>query len=144
MGKKHCWILIVAVVFISAAGTSRALAEEMKGMPGQEDPEMHSGKMAEPGERGLMGKHPMGPMMMKAMMEKSIVATTDGGVVVLAGNKLIKFDKDLNVLKEVEIKVDMEAMQKSMKEMMKNCPLMKQGLPGAGKDENNPEQKSKD
>jgi hypothetical protein len=68
----------------------------------------------------------MGPMM-KAM-EKSMVATEDGGVIVLAGNKLIKYDKDLNVVKEADIKVDMVAMQKQMSEMMKMCPMMKDGM----------------
>ena len=64
----------------------------------------------------------MGGMMMKTMMDKSIVATQDGGVVVLVGNKLMKYDKNLKLVKEAEIKIDMEAMQKNMAEMMKNCP----------------------
>ncbi len=83
-----------------------------------------------------MGMNPMGGMMMKAMMKKTIVATEDGGVIVLAGNKLMKYDKNLNLVKEVEIKIDMEAMQKNMKEMMKNCPMMKGGMTGRGR--NNP------
>jgi len=65
-------------------------------------------------EKGEMNeKCPMHGMMMKRMMEKSIIATSDGGVIVLAGNKLIKYDKDLNVVKEVEIKNEMEGMQKN-------------------------------
>lgn len=40
----------------------------------------------------------------------------------LAGNKLLKYDKDLNFLKETELKIDMEQMQKEIKKMMKNCP----------------------
>ncbi len=75
-----------------------------------------------------MGMHPMGGMMMPAMMQKSIVATEDGGVIVLVGNKLIKYDKDLNFVKEVEIKIDTEAMKKFMEEMMKNCPMMQGGM----------------
>ena len=74
---------------------------------------------------GMMGKGMMGGMMMKSMMEKTIVATSDGGIIVSAGNKLTKYDKDLNVVKEVEIKMDMEGMHKQMMDMMKNCPMMK-------------------
>lgn len=36
--------------------------------------------------------------------KETVVATSDGGVVILAGPKLIKYDKDLNLVKEVEIK----------------------------------------
>ncbi len=40
-------------------------------------------------------------------MQMSMVATTDGAIVVMAGNKLIKFDEDLNKVKEVEIMMQM-------------------------------------
>jgi hypothetical protein len=53
------------------------------------------------------------------MMGKSLVATADGGVVVWLGNKLFKYDKDLVLQKEVEIKIDLEGMQK----MMKKCSM---------------------
>ena len=53
------------------------------------------------------------------MMGKSLVATADGGVVVWLGNKLFKYDKDLVLQKEVEIKIDMEAMRKKMEK----CPM---------------------
>jgi hypothetical protein len=59
------------------------------------------------------------------MMERSVVATSDGGVVVVMGNKLTKYDKDLNVVKEVELKMDMEGMQKMMENMKGMCPMMK-------------------
>jgi hypothetical protein len=34
----------------------------------------------------------------------------------MAGKKLMKYDKDLNLVKETEIKIDME-------KMMKECPM---------------------
>jgi len=62
--------------------------------------------------------------MNKTMMDgKKLVATQDGGVVLMMCNKLIKYDASLNVVKEVEIKMDMEAMKKSMEEMKKDCPI---------------------
>ncbi len=58
------------------------------------------------------------------MMGKSgIVATQDGGVIVMTGNKLYKYDKDLNLVKEAEVKMDMEGMQKMMTEMKEKCPM---------------------
>ena len=47
-------------------------------------------------------------MMMKPMMQKQIVATKDGGVVVLTGDKLLKYDKNLNLKKEAQIPMDEE------------------------------------
>lgn len=62
--------------------------------------------------------------MNKTMMnEKKLVATQDGGVVLMMCNKLIKYDANLNVVKEVEVKMDMEAMKKSMEEMKRDCPI---------------------
>lgn len=46
------------------------------------------------------------------MMGKSIAPTMDGGVIVLIGNKLFKYDKNLELKKEVEIKIDVTAMKK--------------------------------
>jgi len=34
---------------------------------------------------------------------KSMVSTPDGGIIVMSGNKISKFDKDLNVTKTVEL-----------------------------------------
>jgi hypothetical protein len=64
--------------------------------------------------------------MGKEMMEgKKLVATQDGGAILMIGNKLIKYDAQLNIVKEAEIKIDMEAMCKSMEEMKANCPMCK-------------------
>lgn len=61
--------------------------------------------------------------MNKMMMcGKELIATQDGGAVLMMCNKLIKYDAQLNIIKETEIKIDMEAMQKAMEEMKKNCP----------------------
>jgi len=62
--------------------------------------------------------------MNRTMMDvKKLVATQDGGVVLMMCNKLIKYDASLNVVKEVEVKMDMEAMKRSMEEMKKDCPI---------------------
>ena len=58
---------------------------------------------------------------MKSMMSPSLLETKDGGIVVMMGNKLMKYDKDLNLVKEAEVKIDVEEMQKMMK--CYPCPL---------------------
>ena len=123
--KKNIGIITLVVLL---AGVSLVYAEGMKGGmmkegmmgKGMMDGEMMGGKM--------MGMCPM----MKSMMERSVVATSDGGVIVVMGNKLTKYNKDLNVVKEVELKTDMEGMQKMTENMKGMCPMMKGMM---GKDE---------
>ena len=138
--NKNIWIMTL-VVFI--ASVSLVSAEEMKEgmkdsmMGDSKGPMMGEGRM----DKGMMDKDMMGKgmrdgkmmgmhPMMKSMMEKLMVPTADGGVVVLMGNKLTKYDKDLNVVKEVEIKMDMEGMQKMMENMKSMCPMMGKGMMG--------------
>lgn len=97
--------------------------------PSFADEKMEKGMGKDMTDGGMM-KH----MMMKSMMEKSVVATADGGIVVVTGNKIAKYDKDLNLTKEAEIKVDAEAMKKDMEGMMKMCPMMKGETKDMGED----------
>ena len=79
-------------------------------------------------------------MMMGSMMKKEMVATGDGGVIVLSGNKLLKYDKDLELLKEVELPMDMKGMHEKMEEMMKNCPMDMQESEGEEAVETEPQE----
>lgn len=106
------FILTLTVAGLIVAITSLGKTEEMKG-----------GMMM---DKGMMGKKMMGGMMMHEMMEKKVVATSDGGIIVVTGSKLLKYDKDLNLIKEVEIKSDNQEMQN----MMKMCPMMGKGMMG--------------
>ena len=89
------------------------------GMTGRHGMMEHKQKMEPEHKRG---------MMMQSMMSKSLVATSDGGVVVMVGNKLLKYDKNLNLVKEAEIKMDFEGM----KEMMEKCPMHKKMMEKGG------------
>jgi hypothetical protein len=60
----------------------------------------------------------MSGMMMG--MSRSMVVAHDGGVFVLVGNKLQKYDKNLVLQKEVEIKMPKDMMR----HMKKKCPMM--------------------
>lgn len=105
--KKVLLVAILAVFFIASSTSSYA---EQKGSTKNYKEEKGS-------KRGSMkDKKFMHCMMMKKMMSKKMVASGDGGVIVLVGNKLLKYDKDLNLVKEAEIKIDMEAYKAKMKE----------------------------
>lgn len=77
-----------------------------------------------------MNKDGAGCGMMMQMMSgpRAAFATEDGGIIIVTGNKIQKYDKDLKLKKEVEIKADSAAMKK----MMQQCPRMKgQGSTGS-------------
>lgn len=79
------------------------------------------------GMGGGMGCGMMDSSMCNTMMRmhmstpKAAFATTDGGLIIIMGNKIMKYDKDLNLKKEANIKIDSSAM----KNMMRQCPSMK-------------------
>ncbi|MGE0269407.1 MAG: hypothetical protein AB7S78_13235 [Candidatus Omnitrophota bacterium] len=116
--KKNV-LIFMAVVLFAASGL--VYAQEMKGGM------MGSGMMG----KGMMDGKMMGmhSMMMK-MMDRNVVATSDGGIVIVSGNKVAKFDKDLNLVKEVELKMDTEGMRKMMDNMKNICPMMGKGMAG--------------
>lgn len=76
--------------------------------------------------------------MMGGMMQQSMVATSDGGVVIRAGDKLVKYDKNLNVVKEAEVTIDKKGCA------MKDCPMMKGKKEAAHETENAPAGKEVD
>jgi len=112
--KKIMFILLAAVVCMSFLSVS--FAGDMAGRKGDKKWDKKDCK------KGM--SCPMCHMNKSMMMgEKKLVATQDGGAVLMMGNKLIKYDAQMNLVKEVEIKMDMEAMKKLMEEMKASCPM---------------------
>jgi len=130
--KKTMLVLIIAAM-IGIGAVAVFAAEHMGGgmmggggmMSNREDTQqgMQQGGMM---GRGMM-MDGMGPMMGGG----SLATNEDGGVIVLMGNQLYKYDKDLNLIKQVEIKIDWQAMQKMMMQrhemMMQNRNMMMGG-----------------
>jgi len=105
-------IVLIAVVVLLATGSYFVFAQDPMGggmMGGNmQQRGMMGGSMQ---NRGMMGPNSMmGPMMHST----SVVATEDGGVVVLMGNELLKYDKELNLTKKTEINFDWKNWQQTM------------------------------
>jgi hypothetical protein len=124
--QKRITIIAMVAVLLAVGWAYFAFAADPmmkgKGMMDSNDMMMQKGMMGQP----MMGKPmpmmcPMHMMMCQGMMQKDIVATSDGGAIVMVDNKLLKYDKDLNLVKEAELKIDMKAMQDKMMQMMKEC-----------------------
>ncbi len=58
-----------------------------------------------------------GMMMASLMRDKSVTPTSDGGIVIVIGNQVTKYDKDLKVVKETELKVDFEKLRQYLMEI---------------------------
>jgi hypothetical protein len=123
--KRTLWALVFAfsvASFVYAQDQPPAQTKEMPGMAAKAESPLKScgGMMGDKMDKGMKMHGAMMPMM-----PKQLVASNDGGVIVLAGNKLYKYDKNLTLVKEAEVKVDMEGMKKMMEGMKANCPMMK-------------------
>ncbi|MDD5085050.1 MAG: hypothetical protein PHE61_03275 [Candidatus Omnitrophica bacterium] len=102
-----------------------------------------TGEKGRPGEgKGMKkGPDPMCSMMMECAMDKEMVATSDGGVVVMTGDKIMKYDKDLVLKKETRLNLDTEAAMKDAMEKCKKCRKMmceekaEETAPAAGMEE---------
>lgn len=75
-------------------------------------PGMGQGMMDSTRHAKMMGKPMMMGGMMGGMMGHSLVATADGGVVLMMGNRLYKYDKNLAAIKDVEVKIDTASLRK--------------------------------
>jgi hypothetical protein len=66
--------------------------------------------------------------MMHGKMGLQVIPTSDGGIIVVSGNRLSKYDKDLNLKKETTVAMDSLSMR-NMQRMKSCCPMMRQGKP---------------
>jgi hypothetical protein len=121
MHRKTIWLVLLVAVAIAGFAlqgcNSATTASEPCAKAGMPCP-MH----------GKMGKEPMPcmcPMCQMMMMKPIVIATSDGGVVVLMGNKLTKFDSSMRPIGEAKIKMDFEGMEKPTLPPGKECPMHK-------------------
>jgi hypothetical protein len=111
---KRTIITMMAVLLIAGAFLTTA---EGKGWFEKSSTEKGTVEKSKP----KMGMCRMHKMMCEHMMKKEIIATEDGGVVIMTCGKLYKYDKDLNLVKDVELTKIKEDMKAKMEEMKKEC-----------------------
>ncbi|MGD9015021.1 MAG: hypothetical protein PVI33_03250 [Candidatus Omnitrophota bacterium] len=119
-------ILVILIVALLGCGRL-ALAQEAEQVQGA--------SMYKAIKKDEVQKHHKGSMIKEMLMKKHMVALEDGGIVVMVGNKLIKYDKDLNLMKEVELEMDFEAMHKMMEKMKEKCSKYRQVKEEEGEEE---------
>jgi len=109
---KRLMVPVVLVVVIALG--SYGIFAEQSSMPQGGNGDMTGEGM----DAGMMGDMSCSGC---AMMQTAIAATSDGGVVVAAGGKLIKYDATFKKVAEADIDIDWDALHKKMQQ---SCPMM--------------------
>lgn len=129
------WIASMTVIGFLAG---QALAEE-HGEESMREHTMHHGKKDTGGKQGMMKDMPMMQKtrghMMGGMMKREVVATDDGGVILVVGNLLLKYDEDLELVKKTTIEISDEDMRRMMEKMQKHCAMCRKMGEGMMEDE---------
>ena len=117
----------IVLVLVIGLGSYAIFAQQS---PGQGPRGMGRGMMGGGMGGGMMGG--MGCPACAAMMQPSVAATSDGGVVVAVAGKLIKYDAAFKRVNEANIDIDWTAVHQRMQQMMQNCPMMQQMMKQQG------------
>src|SRR3989338_9164017 len=130
MRKLTFLIITVTGIGLSASPVRAGKMKDGMMEEGKDGKGMDKGMMM---GKGMMGNGMMdGDMMsMMKMMHKmhgmmrspTMVSSSDGGVIVLTSNKLYKYDKNLTLVKEAEVKMDMDGGMMGGMGGKKMCPM---------------------
>ncbi len=71
---------------------------------------------------------PVCRMTAQMMTHGALFVTEEMGVVVLVGDRLMRFDAGLNKIGEAEIGVDLDQMERRLLHRLQNCPMHRQGM----------------
>jgi hypothetical protein len=97
---------------------SEEMSQDMAGMKGMHmDSEMDR----------MQGKMPMMQArmsMMQGMMKPEVVPTQDGGIVIVMGGFILKYDSELNLVRKTEIEIGSDDMKAMMKKHKRMCRMM--------------------
>jgi hypothetical protein len=129
MNKIHTLVLAAVLVFCSGLVYAQT-------MPGNNASNTSSSSQVKARYGSGGGRMAMNPMMSKEKMEKFMqslmemgllyrmleqptMVSTDNGVIVAYGNTIRKFDKDLNLVKQVELDINPDSMQELASKLSK-------------------------
>ncbi len=130
--------LVVVSVLLVALGSSVVLAQAQQqsyppqggeyGQGGMQGGGVGGGMMGRGMGRGMMHGPGGGPCLgcivaCASMVMPQLTATSDGGVVVAIGGKLVKYDAALRRVAETNVNIDWTQVQQRIEQMMQNCPM---------------------
>ncbi len=119
------WLVPVALILVVALGSYAILAQQASPAPQAGSGCLMGGGMDGGMMGGMMGNTTCpGGASCGGMMQASVAATSDGGVVVVAAGKLIKYDAAFKKVNEVDLDVDWNTGNQKTQQTMQNCPMM--------------------
>ena len=98
MKETTVFILTAAFIFSSAL----AFADDGQNGQAQFIPDLSNASKNLPKFSHMPSPPP--PLINAGQLQKIVVATSDGGIVIVDGNRIIKFNKDLEITKSIELK----------------------------------------
>lgn len=121
MMKQRIAVTMACMAVVTAL-TSLVIAEEHP--QGMKQGKMMQGQEEMSGKKDMIKDMPMMQCpMMGGMMKRQVVAADDGGVFIVVGNLLLKYDKDLKLVKKTTIEIADEDMKQMMTKMKKHCGM---------------------
>lgn len=125
-------LILIALVLVLGLGSYAIFAQQQDQSPGPPQQGMMGrgmGRGMMQGQGGMMMQGGMGcpacGAMCAGVMHQSVTATSDGGVVVSVAGKLIKYDSDLNRVREVNLNIDWTRVHQMAQQFMQNCPMQR-------------------
>ncbi len=133
--------LVVSILLIAVASTAASAQEQQQSYPPQsggygQGGTQSGGGMTQGGGgmmgggmgRGMMHGPGGGPCLggivaCASMVMPQLTATSDGGVVIAVGGKLVKYDAALRKVAETNINIDWTQVQQRIEQMIQNCPM---------------------
>lgn len=113
--KQH--VLIAAALLIAL---SSPIAAQDTTIPPESDPNVIEGPTGTP--------CPMCMMMAGHLFKSELIATADGGALLMIGGTLYKYDANLSLVAETQLQLDTQRIQTQLQEMMSNCPVCQQNM----------------
>ncbi len=123
-------VCLIAAMFISfAVAQDRNTPMTQKNMgKNMSNMNMNKENWTPGNEAAMWGSHAACGTMMGSFMSHSMVSSGDGGVIVMMGDKLQKYDRNLMLVKEINVSYDMADLNKMMGEIQKMCYMNQQNM----------------
>jgi hypothetical protein len=109
-------LLIAAAVLIAGSGV--LVAQDT--YPPEADPNEMNGQ--------IQMSCPMCMMMAGHLFKSELVATADGGALLMIGGALYKYDANLTLVAQTQLQIDLQQIQTQLQDMMSNCPMCQQKM----------------
>jgi hypothetical protein len=124
--KRTTLIAALGLLVLAMLAVIAFAAQQPGGETSQPAGMMQGGGMMHGRGMGMKEMCPMHGGMMGCGMGQSAMVVSGKNIYMLAGHRILKYDLDLNLVAEAEVKMDMAKMQGRMRQMTEQCPMQQE------------------